>query len=87
MLDVSIQGGALESITADVLALAVAEPPELSAIAKALDERLDGRLTHLVEDGEIKGGLGQVALIHTLGELAAHRLALVGIGKPAKLAL
>ncbi len=84
MLDVSIQGGALESITADVLALAVAEPPELSAIAKALDERLDGRLTHLVEDGEIKGGLGQVALIHTLGELAAHRLALVGIGKPAK---
>lgn len=85
MLDVSVQSGVPESTAADVLALFITDPPELSAAASALNERLQGRLRQLVEDGEIKGQLGHVALVHTRGELAAHRLALVGVGKPPKL--
>ena len=67
-------------VEADVLAVTVTEPATLSNEAKAVDQALDGRLAHLVADGEVTGTTGRVTLVHTRGELGSQRVAVVGIG-------
>ncbi|MGZ4404764.1 MAG: leucyl aminopeptidase [Gaiellaceae bacterium] len=65
-------------------ALAIPFPEDgasLSNGTRALDERLNGRLQRLVEDGELKGELGKTVLLHTDGELDARRLIVAGVGK------
>jgi leucyl aminopeptidase len=74
------QPGELEP---DALAIPFSEEDgaSLSNGTRALDERLNGRLQRLVEDGELKGELGKTVLLHTDGELDARRLIVAGVGK------
>jgi leucyl aminopeptidase len=72
-------------VDADVLAFAVPDPVELSQTAQEIDGLVDGELGHLVEDGELKGKLGKTTLVHSDGRLAAHRVAVAGVGSPADL--
>jgi leucyl aminopeptidase len=67
-------------VEADVLAFAVRDPVELSAAAQGLDRLLEGRLTRLIEAGELRGDEGCVTVLHTDGRLAAERVAAVGLG-------
>jgi leucyl aminopeptidase len=53
----------------------------LSNGSRILDERLSGRLRRLAEEGELRGELGKTLVLHTEGELKAHRVATAGIGK------
>src|SRR6266550_9536586 len=55
----------------------------LSNGAKAVDERLKGRLQRLADGGELKGELGKTVLLHIDGELEANRVVLAGVGKVA----
>jgi leucyl aminopeptidase len=84
-MQISVVDAPPESVEADLLAFAVTEPAELGEVGKRLDALLAGRLAHLAEDREVKGQLGQLALVHTLGELGSHRLAPVGVGKASEL--
>src|SRR5438552_7214143 len=70
-------------IEPDVLALPVAEDGggPLSNGARILDERLRGRLQRLTQEGELRGELGKTLVLHTDGELKAHRVAAAGIGR------
>jgi leucyl aminopeptidase len=68
-------------VEADVLAFAVRDPVALSGAAEGLDRLVEGRLTRLLEAGELKGDEGHVALLHADGSLAAARVAAVGLGK------
>ena len=83
-MEIAVSGEVPEDVEADVLAFPVAEPVELPDAGRRLDERLSGKLAHLIEDGELKGSSGTVTLVHTLGELRAHRVAAVGLGKRAR---
>ncbi len=47
----------------------------------AVDRALDGAITALIADGEIKGKLGEVTLIHALGRIPAARVVVAGLGK------
>ena len=47
----------------------------------AADRALDGALTALMEDGEIKGKKGEFTLVHTLGRIAPARVLVAGLGK------
>jgi len=47
----------------------------------AVDRALDGAISRLIESGEIKGKLGDVALIHTLGRMRTARVVVAGLGK------
>jgi leucyl aminopeptidase len=67
-------------VEADVLTFSVRDPVELSAAAQGLDRLLEGRLTGLVEAGELRGEEGWVTVLHTDGKLAAPRVAAVGLG-------
>ena len=69
------------AVEADVLVFGVADPPELSAKAKQLDERVQGELTKMIGDRELKGSVGSVAVLRTREDLEAIRIGSAGLGK------
>ena len=50
----------------------------------AVDMALDGAISQLIKDGEIKGKAGELSLIHTLGKIAPARVLVAGLGKAEK---
>ena len=46
----------------------------------AVDQALDGAISRLIQDGEIKGKPGEISLIHTLGKIAPVRVVVAGLG-------
>jgi leucyl aminopeptidase len=53
--------------------------------AAAIDRALDGAITRLIKQGDIKGKLNEMTLLHSLGRLPAGRVLVVGLGKKAEL--
>ncbi len=51
----------------------------------AVDAALDGAITKLISSGEIKGKQGEVTLIHVFGQIAAARVAVLGLGPKREL--
>jgi leucyl aminopeptidase len=84
-MELEVAAGPPEAVAADVLAVPVLEPARLLAAATALDAALGGRLTHLAADRELRGAAGHLCLVHTLGELGAHRVAAAGVGAEDRL--
>jgi leucyl aminopeptidase len=82
MADVAVEVKLPGEVEPDVLAVPVAQDANgvLSEGARILDERLNGRLRRLVDDGELRGELGKTVVLHMDGELNARRVAATGIG-------
>jgi len=53
--------------------------------AAAVDEALDKAISQLVSQGEIKGKLNEITIIHSLGKLPANRVVVAGLGKQPEL--
>jgi len=53
----------------------------------AIDQALGGAITRLIAEGEIKGKLNEITLIHTLGKMEAERVVVLGLGKQEKFTL
>jgi leucyl aminopeptidase len=51
----------------------------------AVDKALDGAISQLIKQGEIKGKPNEITLLHSLGRLPAGRVAIVGLGKKQEL--
>jgi len=47
----------------------------------AIDQALEGAISHLIEDGEIKGKQGELTLLHTMGRIGPARVLVAGLGK------
>ncbi len=47
----------------------------------AVDRALDGAISTLIGEGEIKGKKGEMTLIHTLGKMVPRRVIVAGLGK------
>jgi len=47
----------------------------------AVDKALDGAISQLVKQGELKGKLNEITLVHSLGKLPAERVVVTGLGK------
>jgi leucyl aminopeptidase len=67
-------------VEADVLVFAVRDPVVLAGAAVGLDRLVEGRLTRLLDAGELRGEEGRVTLLHADGRLAAARVGAVGLG-------
>ena len=52
-----------------------------------IDKALDGAISQLISQGEIKGKLGEVTIIHSLGRLPADRAVVAGLGKQPELTM
>jgi leucyl aminopeptidase len=51
------------------------------------DAALEGAITQMISEGEIKGKPGEITLIHTLGKLPAGKLVILGMGRSEALTL
>ena len=50
-----------------------------------IDKALDGAISQLISQGEIKGKLNEITVVHSLGKLPATRVVVVGLGKKEEL--
>ncbi len=55
-----------------------------SGATSAIDQALDGAISQLIKDGEIKGSEGEITLVHTLGKIAPARVVVAGLGSKDK---
>jgi len=53
----------------------------------AVDKALDGAISQLIAEGEIKGKKSELTLVHSLGKLPTPRVLVVGLGKQADFSL
>jgi leucyl aminopeptidase len=56
----------------------------LTKTGNTVDQLLNKLITERSADGEFKGGLGEILIIHTMGKLAAKRVLVIGLGQQAK---
>jgi len=50
-----------------------------------IDKALDGAISQLISQGEIKGKLNEITIIHSLSKLPAARVVITGLGKQQEL--
>ena len=85
---VKIVPGDISEFVADVIVVNIFEGMEyISGSMAAVDKALGNAITRLITDGEIKGKLNEVTIIHSLGRIPAMRVAVVGLGKQNELTL
>jgi len=53
----------------------------------AVDKALDGGISGLIAEGEIKGKAAEVVLVHSLGKIPSPRVLVAGLGKQEKFGL
>jgi len=86
MIDITVGDGAVVDSTAPALVVAVPSgEASLDRDAAAVDAALDGLISHLRTNGEVKGKPGETHVLHTMGRLPAARVVLIGVGDPAAL--
>lgn len=56
-----------------------------SGATGAVDRALNGIITNLIADGEIRGTKGEMTLVHTLGTMPSPRILIAGLGKQERL--
>ncbi len=63
------------------------EAKSLDGDIATMDKALDGAISQLISQGEIKGKLSEITIIHSLGKLPAERVVIAGLGKNQELTL
>ena len=53
----------------------------LPGVAGDIDRALDGHISLLIVDGEIRGRRGEITVVHTLGRMTPRRILVLGCGK------
>ena len=74
-----------ETLKTATLVVAIGEGRKLGHTAKAIDELTDGAISAVLKRGDIAGKTGQSLLLHSLPNLKAERVLLLGTGKDEEL--
>jgi leucyl aminopeptidase len=80
-----VKSASPETLKTATLVVAVAEGRTLSDAAKKLDTLSGGAITAVLKRGDLAGKVGQSLLLHSLPNLKAERVLLVGVGKEDEL--
>ncbi|MDH4561671.1 leucyl aminopeptidase [Pseudomonas sp. BN411] len=80
-----VKSARLETLKTATLVVAVGEGRKLGATAQAVDAAAGGAITTLLKRGDLAGKVGQTLLLHSLPNLKAERVLLVGSGKEREL--
>lgn len=87
-MEILVQQGSVTEVQTPLLVVNLFEGVKTPGGATgAVDGALGGLISQLIADGEIKGKLEEVTLLHTLGKLPAARVAIVGLGPREKFGL
>jgi len=85
-LEITVTAGDISRFEADAIIVNLLEGTEdLSGDLSVVDGALDGGISQLIAQGEIKGKLGENTLVHCLGKLPAARVVITGLGKESEL--
>jgi leucyl aminopeptidase len=85
-LEIKVITGEITSVKADAIVVNLFEGTKKPGGATgAVDKALDGAITKLIEQGEIKGKLNEISIIHSLGKIPARIVAVAGLGKQPEL--
>lgn len=83
-MNIKVVIGDITRIKADAIVVNLFEGVERPGGATgAVDKALNGAISKLIEEGEIKGKLSEISILHTLGKLPARIVAVAGLGKQA----
>lgn len=80
-----VKSASPETLKTATLVVAVAEGRKLSDAAKSLDTLSGGAISAVLKRGDLAGKVGQSLLLHSLPNLKAERVLLVGVGKEDEL--
>jgi leucyl aminopeptidase len=86
-MEIKVITGDILKVEAGACALGFFERGSLDGELAGADRALDGAISQLISRGEIKGKLGEVSVIHSLGKLPCARVAVIGLGKKKELTL
>ena len=84
-MEILVEQGSVTEVETPLVAVGIFEDvKQPGGATAAVDSALGGLISQLISDGEIKGSLNEVTIIHTGGKLPAGRVAVVGLGKEEK---
>ncbi len=87
-MEIKVIQGDVVQLEADALVVNLFEGVKQPGGATGvIDKALDGAITQLIVEGEVRGKLEEITLIHTMGKIRAKRVVVVGLGKPADFTL
>ncbi|MEE8471391.1 MAG: M17 family peptidase N-terminal domain-containing protein, partial [Dehalococcoidia bacterium] len=87
-MEVRVVSGDITKIKVDAAIVNLFEGVESPGGAtRAMDELLGGAIVKLISEGEIKGKLNEVTLIHSMGKVEPERVLVLGLGKQEKFTL
>ena len=85
-MEINVKIGELGKIKADAILLGIFEGVKrLQGDLADADKMLGGEISKLIQQGETKGKLSEVTVIHSLNKLPADKVAIVGLGKTQEL--
>ena len=85
-MEVKVIVGNIAEIKAGAIIVNFFEGMEhLQGDTASIDRTLDRAISQLIAQGEIKGKLNQITIIHSLGKLPAARVVVAGLGKQQEL--
>ena len=83
-MEFSTKAGTPEKQKAGCVVIGIFEPRRLSDAATALDRAAQGRIKAIVRQGDFEGKLTSTLLLPAIEGIAARRVLLLGLGKPAE---
>ena len=85
-MEIKVIAGDIAEVKADALIINYFEGAKrLEGDIADIDKALGGTISQLIAQGEVKGKLNEITLIHSLGKLSSPRVAVVGLGKQKEL--
>ena len=81
-MEIKLRTGDINKTGADAIMFSIFEGVKKPTddLASA-DKALDGEITKLIKQGEIKGKAGEISIIHTMGKVPAGKVVVIGLGK------
>ena len=81
MLEVKVEQGAIQAVTADAIIVnlfkGVTQPGGATGV---VDKALDGAIRELISSGDLTGKLGESVVLYPRGAIPAQRVIVVGLG-------
>jgi len=85
-MEIKVVAGDITKIKTDAIIVNFFEGVEsLDGDIAAVDKALGGAISQLISQGEIKGKLSEITVVHSLDKLPSSRVVVVGLGKQAEL--
>ncbi len=85
-MEIKVIAGDIAKTKADAIVVPFFEGTErLDSDIANIDKALDGAISQLINQGEIKGKLNEITIIHSLSKLPAARVVIAGLGKQREL--